>query len=150
MIREATFDDLEEAILLGYEMHQESRHSVFAYSPERVASFFSQCIVSDDYLFLVEQQQSGIVGGFIGFCLPQWFSDDLHAGDFALFLKPEARGGTSALRMVKQYTYWAKRKGAKVITLGVSTGVKREETGALYEFCGYRKFGDLYEYREVA
>jgi len=145
MIRPAIYSDLEPLIYLGYEMHQESRFSELDYNVEKVAHLFTLAVDSEDYLFLVVEVDCRVVGGFIGYVSPHWFSDDLMAGDFALFVKKEFRGQRSSLKLAKQYAEWAKSKGVKpeFITAGISTGVNVQETEKLYSLCGFEKFGSI-------
>ena len=45
------------------------------------------------------------------------------------------------------YEKWAKAKGAKVISLGVSTGITAERTGKFYERMGFNDVGKFYRRR---
>lgn len=149
MIREATFADLEEMIVLGYDMHQESRFKTCEYSVEKVCAFLSMAINSDDYLAIVCEKQSTVIGGFVGFVAPHWFSDDLMAGDFALFMHPDHRGGRAAAKLVKRFIDWALEKGVsrEFIQPGITTGVEVEKTTKLYEFLGFEKTGAFFTLR---
>jgi hypothetical protein len=69
---------------------------------------------------------------------PHWFSDDLVASEFGVFLLPEHRGGTAVVRLIREFIRWAQEKGAKMIQIGVSTGVKTGETAALYKAIGLK------------
>lgn len=149
MIREATRGDIEEIIGLAFEMHQESRYCVMEFDVEKVVGFLVGCIEHEDYLLLVAEKGGKIIGGFAGFVMEQWFSHDLFASDFALFVSPDRRGGMVAAQLVKAFTGWAKVKGCKMIQLGISTGVKVKETGKLYERLGYENYGELFEYKGI-
>ena len=151
-LRDATNEDLEHLILLGWEMHQESRFKNMEYSPERVANFLVMNISDPDFLICVAEKNGEIVGGFIGCVIQQWFSEDLTAADFALFLHPDHRGGMIAARLANRYVYWALEKGVKpeYIQLGISTGVMVEETTKLYEYLRFEKTGALFHYMGAA
>jgi GNAT superfamily N-acetyltransferase len=148
-IREAEPRDIEEVLVLGWEMHQESRYKTMEFSLEKVAQFFQFVIDSPDYIFLVVEKNSRVVGGFIGYAMPQWFSDDLAAGDFALFIDQENRGGTAALKLVKKYIEWAKSKGvaSENIGLGITTGIHTEKTQMFYERLGFEMTGLVMNFR---
>lgn len=148
MIRKAEHRDLEEVLVLGWEMHQESRYKSMAFNLEKVASLLEYIISSNDYIFLVSERNSRVIGGFIGYAMPQWFSDELAASDFALFIDKENRGGRSALEMVRKYILWAKEKGVKPenIGLGITTGVHTEKTKIFYEKLGFEEVGLVMKY----
>lgn len=152
IIREAELKDLEQALVVGWEMHQESRYRNMEFNLDKVAQFFTFIIESSDYLFLIVEKNSQVVGGFIGYAMPTWFSDELAAGDFALYIYPEHRGGTAALRMVKQYLAWCESKGVPPdnIDLGITTGVHTEKTKAFYEKLGFEMTGLVMNYRGKA
>jgi GNAT superfamily N-acetyltransferase len=146
MIRFATRNDFEQAVVLGWEMHQQSpRYSKMNYNLEKVVMFFESIINNDDYLFLVAEKEGRLVGGFIGYVMPTWFGDDLTAGDFSLFIHQDHRGGTTAPRLIKKYIAWAKAKGVKAenIGLGITTGVDPEKTAKLYEMLNFQESGIL-------
>lgn len=149
MIRNAVHSDLEELIILGWEMHQESSYKRMSYSPERVAESFIQFIDSDNYLFLVVEKDSRLIGGFVGFVHPQWFSDELISGDLALFVEQGMRGGVCAAQMINRFCKWAISQGVERhnIQLGITTGVKVEETTRLYEKLGFIRTGSVFNYR---
>ncbi len=145
MIRKATINDLEEMILLGFDMHQESRWQVMDFNVEKVARFFTSCIDSSDYLVIVSEEAGKLIGGFVGYAMPHWFSDDVMAGDFALFIHPDHRGGLVAIKLIKHFVEWAKGKNAILIQLGISTGVNLEKTSRLYERLGFEKMGIMFD-----
>lgn len=149
MIREARNDDLEQLLILGWEMHQESRYRDLEYSLEKSAEFFQMAIERSDYLFLVSEKAGELVGGFIGFCTAQWFSDEKTAGDLVLYLQPEHRGGMHAARLVKKYIEWAKAQGVndQYIGLGITTGIHTDKTKSFYQLIGFDEVGIIMSYR---
>jgi GNAT superfamily N-acetyltransferase len=149
MIREARYDDLEQILILGWDMHQESRYKDLDYDVEKSAMFFQMAMDDSKYLFLVSEKAGQIIGGFIGYCVSQWFSDDKTAGDLVLYVQPEHRGGLSAVRLVKKYIEWAKDQGVKDghIGLGITTGIHTEKTGRFYESLGFEKTGIVMSHR---
>lgn len=146
-IRQATIDDLGAIIALGKQMHAESgRFGVLAFDEQKVRDRFANLVANDNAFVLVCEQEDGeIVGGFAGYVAEHWYSTDKAAQDLALFVRPDRRGGIAAARMVKAFIAWAKERGALQIVLGISTGVRVEETAALYRSIGLKQFGYLYE-----
>lgn len=146
-IRIATSNDLDAIIALGKRMHVESpRFRPLAFDAQKVRNLFTSMLTGSQYFVLVAEEEDGeIIGGFAGYMAEQWFSTDKVAQDLALFVKPDRRGGILAARMVKAFTSWAQDRGAKQIVLGISTGVKVEQTAQLYQSLGLKQFGCLFE-----
>ena len=146
-IREATTDDIIDLMPLAVDMHEESRFRVMKFSVEKMDDFLRWCIVNDDCLLIVAETNDGeIAGAFAGFCMEQWFSTDKYACDFALFVHPGYRGSTASWKLISHYVGWAGLKEAKLIQLGISTGVNPDEIGRFYEKLGFKRFGGLYEW----
>ncbi len=140
-IRPATHDDLDLLMDIAVAMHRESpRFSRLGFSPEKVLNLYVTLIDQPQGLLLVAERDGLVVGGVAAFVSEHWFSDDLVANEFAVFLLPEHRGGMTAARLVRGYIEWAQAQGAKIIQLGISTGVQPVETAALYRALGLKEF----------
>lgn len=146
MIREATPSDMDKLFALAKAMHAESRYSVMEFSVIKFIEFIEIAVSSSNYLVLVVEQDEQIIGGFIGFVCNHVFSSDLMACDLALYMDPDHRGGGAAAKLIKRYLAWAKNKGAKLITAGITTGVNTDTTARLYERLGFRICGALCEF----
>lgn len=147
MIRPATHDDLGALLVLAEQMHGESRFARRRFSLDKMARLFTTLIDSEDGLVLVAERNGEIVGGFAGYVAEDWFGPDLMSGDFGLFISEQARGGSTAARLIKTYSAWARSRGAQP-EAGISTGVHTETTTRLYEALGYERIGILLAYRE--
>lgn len=146
-IRPATIEDLAAMQALGMHMHAESpRFSVMKYDEHKVSLLLRMAINDPAYFLMVAEKNGGdIIGGFLGYVAPMWFSQDLAAADLALFIEQDRRGGMAAARLVRDYIAWARERGAKKITAGISTGVSPEETAKLFEAVGMKLYGYLFE-----
>lgn len=149
ILRDAKEIDIDQMLALGFEMHQESRYCEMEFSREKVAGLFRLAIKDENYLFTVLEVNGCIVGGFIGYITPHWFSDEMVSGDFALFVDKEYRGWRGASILIKTYVKWAKDKGikSKNIALGITTGIATEKTQALYKRLGFDNTGYVMNYR---
>lgn len=149
MIREATEADIEDLLVLGWEMHQESRYSSMSYDLEKVTVLFLTAIQSDSYIFLVAENDGVVIGGFLGCVMPQWFSTDLCAYDFSLFIHKDFRGGSTAAKLAKKYVSWATAQGVNPenISAGITTGVQTEKTTKLYEAIGFKQSGVIMSFK---
>lgn len=150
IIREAQLDDIEHLIVLGWEMHQESRFQKMEFDIDKTANSLIQWLDAEDCLLLVAEEKGQVIGGFAGYAIAPWFSNEVQAGDFGLFLTAKHRGGMTAFRLVRKYLEWARSKKAVLIQLGITTGFQVEATGQMYERIGFEWMGSLYEFREAA
>lgn len=144
MIRQATPGDISQLINLGARMHAESRFSVLGYDRRKVADLFAHLLATNQFVEVIERDDE-IIGGFAGFVTEHWASKDLVSYDCGLFIAPDCRGGGDAARLIKRFRAWAIGCGAKMVTLGVNTGVHPERTARLMEAVGFEQIGTLYE-----
>lgn len=146
-IRDATIEDIDQILDLGKRMHAESsRFGALAFDEGKVRSLFAGLIGSEDAIVLVAEVPDGeIIGGFAGFASEHWYSTDKVAQDLALFVRMDRRGGILAARMIKAFVSWAQERRCKQITLGISTGIRVEETAQLYRSLGLKQFGYCFE-----
>lgn len=144
MIRNATHADIPRMVELGALMHAESRFAVLAYDRAKVAGLFAHLLDDGQFIQVIEADGE-LVGGFAGFVTEHWASQDLVSYDCGLFIMPEHRGGRAAARLIQRFREWAVGRGAKMVTLGVNTGVHPERTARLMELVGFERIGDLYE-----
>lgn len=146
-IRAATINDLDAIIDLGKHMHAESsRFGALVFDELKVRKLITGLLSRETGFVLVAEEPDGnIFGGFAGFISEHWYSTDQVAQDLGLFVRMDRRGGIAAARMVKAFIYWAQDRGAKQITLGISTGIKVEQTAQLYRSLGLKQFGYCFE-----
>lgn len=142
MIRSAKHSDVPRLIELGTMLHQISSYSTMAFCPEKSAAFLHELINGQGVVFVAEVNGE-VVGGMAGAVIDQWFSNDLIAYDYSLFVEPTKRNGVIAIRLIQTFKEWAKLKGAKQIYMGIGTGVSVEGTTRLYESQGLRNIGPL-------
>lgn len=146
MVRPATVDDVPQLVTLGEQMHAESpRFSRMTFDAEKLAAFLASAVNAPHMLVLVAERGGEVVGGFVGLVVEHWFSRDLMATDLALFVDQRKRGGIVASRMVRDYLDWADEKGAKLVQIGITTGVQQLQTERLYEALGLSRCGSIYE-----
>ena len=145
-IRQIENKDFADVVRLGSLMHKESRYHDFNFD-------FDKCFRLLAYVkeapkewccFVAENAEKELIGVFIGYANSHPFGNDVIASDFILYLLPEHRGGTIAVRLIKKFEAWAKELGVKEIVLGVSTEVNVERTSKLYERLGYAAKGHTF------
>lgn len=149
MIRDAHLGDIPALLALGEKMHAESpRFSRFPWSGDKVSELIKGLIASDDGLALVSERGGEIDGGFLGMAFDHWSVNARASTDFALFVRPESRGGLLGAQLLRRYVRWAKSRGVadELLDCGIATGVDVEASSKLYQICGFRPCGNLFSY----
>lgn len=142
MIRPAKHSDVPRLIELGTLLHATSSYSTMNFCPDKSAAFLHELINGQGVVFVAEVRGE-VVGGMAGAVTEQWFSNDLIAYDYSIFVEPSKRNGVIAVRLIQTFQEWARIKGAKQIYMGIGTGVSVDGTTRLYESQGLRNIGPL-------
>jgi len=141
-VRRAVGADFPTLIAMGREMRDESpRFARLGYSPERCHELLAGLSTSPQGLVLVAEQDGLIVGMLLGLASRHFFSDDITASELVVYVAPDARGGSAAVKLIRHFEAWAVEKGAADIVLGVSTEVHADRTAQFYERLGYLPSG---------
>jgi len=143
MIRAATPADIPRIIELGITLHATTSYASQPYVHEKAAAFLLQLIEGEGVVF-VAVVGGETVGAMAGGIVDQWFSHDLIAYDYSIFVEPSRRNGIIALRLIKAFIEWARIKGAAQVQMGICTAVNVEAVSRLYESAGFRLAGPLY------
>lgn len=140
-VRQAIEADIPALVALGHAMHAESpRFAHLRFNPAKVAAMLARTIPGGGAL--VAERDGIIIGTMVGYAVALWFSDDVIASDFVLYLKPEERRkGRAAFMLVRAFEDWAVAQGAVDIAPSTSTGVDPEGTARFYEKQGYARTG---------
>ncbi|HDL7643635.1 TPA: GNAT family N-acetyltransferase [Yersinia enterocolitica] len=145
MIRNATAGDIPALIELGARMYIESRYSQNSpFDEGKCADLARSLISSPGGCLLVAEKDDVVIGWLAGGIAEQWFSRQLMAFEYGLFIAPEHRGATAGPRLAKAFIAWAEDHGAVLINMGITTGVHEERTGDLYSRLGLHRSGLLY------
>ena len=140
MIRPMTGDDVNEVIEMAAVMYRESaNYRRMGFSPERVREMAA--MVMQGGFAMVAVKDGRLIGLMAGSLVQPVFSRDRMACDFLLYVLPQHRGGTAAIRLVNAYVQWAKQGGAKLITVGVTAGIDNDAAIAFYKAMGFRASG---------
>ena len=146
MIRPMTAQDIPVLLVLGAEMHKESRYANLDFDPQKLWQLGETMLGNpDSWLALVVERDGDIIGFCCGYVAPHFFGNELTSGDLAIYVVPEHRGGTIGARLVKKYTAWCEAQGVREPLLGVSAGITPDRTGQLYERLGYTEKYTVYK-----
>jgi GNAT superfamily N-acetyltransferase len=136
-------EDAEALIKVGETFMKESRFGNHAYNPEKVWAVLDQTIVNPHRFFIAYDDQ--FQGLFLLAMSRHYFSDDLFAGDLAFYVTPEKRGSSLAYRLFKAGEEWARKEGAKELTIMHNTGIGYEgEQSNFYTKLGFTDVGRIY------
>lgn len=144
-IRRANPADIADILALGRKMHAESWYAYLPFDEQKVLAAIE--LVMRGGFLAVYEVDGVIAGGMAGILTEFWFSREQMATDLALFIEPGRRGGIAASRLVQAFIVWARDAGAQEVSLAISTGVRAQETGDLFEAMGLRRVGGVYKAR---
>lgn len=149
MIRPANVLDIPAILKLGtvYANTEvtESNHHTAEWDMDAAATALLNTIASQDgYLWVYTSK--GEVKGFMWAMaheLAPWSTRKI-ASDLLLYVVPELRGSSAALKLIYTYREWAKSIGCKEVRLSVASGVNQDRTCGLYKKLGFTLFGEVF------
>ena len=137
-LREINVRDTQDIVECLRQLRVESpTYNYVEDDPEFVYSNLFALIDNGAMTGVVAYVNGCIVGFMIGFVGAPWYSKRVEAMEQLLYVDPAVRGGTTAVRLIKEFEQLCKAKGAGVINVGASTGVHEDRTVKLYERMGY-------------
>ncbi len=111
---------------------------MLGWNSSKVYDSLFDAVGRDDFGIFVLCADTEVVGMFLCFVTPCFFSDVKQAVEIAWYVDPEYRGSKMAAKMLKIYEQWAKERDAvcvNLVNLDVLRGVK---VAKLYERMGYK------------
>ncbi len=146
LVRPAKTSDIPETIELGRRMYSESRFSKYPFDPI-CAREFAQTILNDpkgSCFFVAEKSNGQLSGMFIGHVTSLFFSPALVAFDKLLYVLPEARGSSAALRLLVAFRRWAEERGAAEISVNMTVAIEIERFQRFMVHLGFQCCGTNY------
>ncbi|MDG9783877.1 GNAT family N-acetyltransferase [Metapseudomonas otitidis] len=144
MIRTATYSDIQRLIELGTLLHSISSYSQVSFDAEKAGRFLAHLIEDKHGVVFVSEKEGVVVGGLAGGITDEWFSNDLVAYDFSVFVEPAHRNGFIAIKLLRAFESWAKAMGAVRVHMGIGTSMHVKGTSELYEALGFSFFGPMF------
>ena len=145
--------EIAKLIELGKDMWAESNfYATGEFDEVAVIAFSSYLYTNDDVLVLAVKatEDGGPVGMLVGQKVPYFFAPSkFMAVDHIVYVAPEHRGSSAAVRLLRGFVEWAEAKDVLELRLGVSTGVNPERTGKLYEKLGFANIGGIFTKRLI-
>lgn len=143
-VRELAAGEEQAVLHLARMMHQESPvYSPHPFEHDVLLGWIAMCRDNEDWLCLIAWDDGEPIGFIAVGCVPMLFSTARTVDDLGLFVIPEKRGTTAALRLLRNMEPWAVARGARTIRMGVTTGTNEAQAVKFFERFGYRKTGTL-------
>lgn len=144
-VRHAGPEDIPVLVAMAQQMQAESPvYAPYPFEPDVVARWGEISTGSDDWLCLIaEDEEQGPVGMLIVGCVPMLFCRQQMVEDIAFYVKPQWRGTTAALRLMRTLEPWAKARGAVSMRMGITTGTNPEAAIRFLERFGFTQTGVL-------
>jgi len=121
-----------------------------SFNKKRTMSFIVDAMTRKDmFLKVIAREEDDVaVGGIICFVEQIVTSDDLQAYDLTIMLDEEHRGRClpQIIELVSDYKVWARKQGAKIIKLGVSSGINIDRAATFFERLGFSRIGSMHAY----
>jgi GNAT superfamily N-acetyltransferase len=139
IIKKATIDDLPVIIEMAKAFHRESDARKYTLTDERIKELTTLIISTGLGILAVKDGEAiGMMGAMLQ---KNVFFDEVMAGDYLIYVKPEHRGTEAAQLMVDYYIHWAKTYGARCIGIDIESGINDERAINFYNKMGFRVTG---------
>lgn len=141
-----TLTDISERIL-----KESPTYAHFTFSKEKTANYLYSAIMKHDGWFLrvIVDESDQIVGGLICYCEPLVFTDEKIAYDITIMVEKEHRGRClpQLVQVIDEYKEWAVMQGAKLVKLGVSSGISIDSAAKFFERLGFERIGSMHGFK---
>lgn len=128
--------DLDHVVTLGRRNAEECfPHLVF--SEARVRGLLNNCLTRDTLDCIVAKHNGEVVGYLVLTFTPHAYAEGLQASIAVLYVRPESRGTSAAVRMIRLFTKFALDAGCVEIHAATNSGKYIDQSKRLYERMGY-------------
>jgi len=121
------------------------------FDAEKSANYIYSAIMKHDGWFLrvIADENNRIVGGLLGCMETTVFGPDKIAYDVTIMMETAHRGRCvkQLVQVVQEFKQWGIDNGAKLIKLGVSSGINIEKASMFFEHMGFERIGALHGFK---
>lgn len=150
-IRDAKNHEVFRLVEIVESVLQESVYKHLTFDKEKAAHLVMDGILKRDGTFLrvIVDANDKIVGGMMCVCEASCFGPDKMAYDITIMMDEESRGRCvrQLVKLVDEYKEWAIKQGAKIIKMGVSSGINIDKASAFFERLGFERVGAMHSMR---
>lgn len=148
IVRDAREEEVDEITTIIGEILGETIYSALTFDHDMCANMVMGAILKQSGWFLrlvADEQSDKAVGGLLGWCGQFITSKDKIAHDVAMMIQLQHRGRCirQFLQVVDEYKTWAHNDGAKIVKIGVSSGLKIDAFVELFERVGWKRTGAI-------
>ena len=146
IVRRAIGSDFDPLLDLGKRMRSESVTDFPEIEEGKVALFLKASLDSPDTVMVYVAEDRGEIIGMITALISEYtFCYVKRSVCDMLFVIPERRGASAAKKLINKFVEWSGSAGVNDAIIGITTGVKPEATGRMFEKFGFDLIG--YSYR---
>jgi len=147
IIRNATSSDISPLIQFGSLIHAESKFSTLDFDPDKVRKTLDNIVGSKNgthCCFIAESADKQLIGVFIGCIEEYFFSSSLMAHSILIYVHPDWRGSSAAVKFIHAFRKWAMNRKALEVCIGVASGVTIGRTDRFLRRLGFTVTGGNY------
>ena len=137
-IREYELEDIKEMAELGEMMHKEGAYSFLPYSKSKCRELGKKFKNWDYGNMWVAESDGKIIGMYIAVITEYYFCYEKLAQDMLLYVHPDHRKGTIAIRVVYKAEEWARERGAKEFCPASSMAMSSGRLEKLFNFMKFK------------
>lgn len=148
-VRDARGGDVDKlAAIIGRVLAEAPTYERMTFDHEKTANVIAGCILKQDGWFIrvIADENDEPVGGIAGFIETSLFGPDKVAQDITMMIDKPYRGRCvrEFIRCCCDYRAWAISNGAKIVKLGVSSGMKIDSISAALERLSFIRIGAMH------
>ena len=139
------------AAIAGRVLAEAPTYTRMDFDHEKTANYIAGAILKQDGWFLrviAREEDDEPVGGVIGVCEMALFGNDKVAYDVTMMIDKEHRGKCTKefVECCDLFLEWGLLQGAKIIKLGVSSGIKIDSAEKMLERIGFARIGSMHAF----
>lgn len=140
------------AAIAGRVLAEAPTYTRLAFDHEKTANALAGAILKQDGWFLrvIADENDEPVGGIFGVCEEALTSRDKVAYDITMMIDKPHRGKCirAFIQCCEDFRAWGIANGAKIVKLGVSSGIKIDSISNLLERLGFVRIGSMHAHIE--
>ena len=142
MIKHITEEDIEKALKLGKELHNESPiFNKYKWDDKRAKEFAHDIISDDTQCGILEYNGDELVGMLFGYVDRHYFSNDISLQEHFIYVKDTKRGAKTVFKLIKEWASWGAKLGAKDIWVYCNTGIDYKKANTFFKKIGFKVIG---------
>lgn len=136
------------AAIAGRVLAEAPTYTRLAFDQDKTANYIAGAILKQDGWFIrvIADENDEPVGGLIGVCETSLFGPDKIAFDVTMMIDKSHRGKCirQFIQCCEDFRAWGIESGAKIVKLGVSSGIKIDSIANVLERLGFVRIGGMH------